>query len=113
MENDMNPENKINLRKEPRSASLHHGSVEFATANQKISYHFNLKDFSAKGFGILVRKDSKVLENLKAGDILKMKYHPEKATVNPMVYQTQIKHISEPEPGKHQGHLLVGLLIVE
>ncbi len=111
--NNTNTDDKTNLRVETRSEDLCHGSVEFVPGNNELTYHFKLKDFSSKGFGILVRKDSKVLKRLKAGDILMMNYHPEMATVEPVSHQTQIKHISEPEPGKHQDHMLVGLMIVE
>ena len=113
MKNDTHPKEKTELRGEPRSENQNHGSVEFIPGNNEIVYHFKLKDFSSKGFGILVRKDSKVLNHIRIGDVLSMKYHPEKATANPVPHQTEIKHISEPEPGKHKGHMLVGLLIVE
>ena len=76
-------------------------------------YHFKLKDFSSDGFGILVRKDSKVLEYIKPGDVLTMTYHPDLPRIDPISYHTQIKHISEPAPGKFQDHLLVGLSILE
>jgi hypothetical protein len=76
-------------------------------------YQFKLRVFSSKGFGIIVKKDSKVLKLLKTGDILDMKYHSEEAAVSPVSHQTQIKHISEPDPGKYKDHMLVGLLILE
>lgn len=104
---------KTELRGEPRSEEQPHGSVEFIPGNNEIVHHFKLKDFSSKGLGILVRKDSKVLKHIKIGDVLAMKYHPEKATVTPVTHQTQIKHISEPGPGMHKGHMLVGLMILE
>lgn len=109
-----NPESKktMNLRGEPRTKNLKNASVEFKPGNNTMVYHFKLKDFSSEGFGILVRKDSKVLKHIKQGDVLTMMYHPEAAT-NPVPHNTQIKHISEPKPGKHQDHLLVGLLILE
>ena len=103
----------MNLRVETRTDSQKNASVEFVPDKLKIAYHFKLKDFSSKGFGILVRKDSKLLHHIKTGDILNMKYHPDEATANPVLHRTQIKHITEPEPGKHQNHLLVGLLILE
>ncbi len=99
-------------REEKRVISSEHSSVEFIPGGNQIPYHFKLKDFSSKGFGILVRKDSKVLQNIKIDDVISMKYHPEVATVDPKVYQTQIKQISEPEPGKHEDHMLVGLMIM-
>lgn len=113
MEKTTPADNRKNFREEERAESLKPGSVEFIPGGNHIPYHFKLKDFSSKGLGILVRKDSKVLQNIKIGDVLNMKYHPEMATVNPKVHQTQIKHISEPEPGKHKGHMLVGLMIME
>lgn len=104
---------KRNLRAEVRTDCRNNASVEFIPGKNEMAYHFKLKDFSSNGFGILVRDDSKVLKHIKAGDILMMKYHPEEATVNPVLHRTKIIHISEPEPGKYKGHMLVGLLILE
>ena len=100
-------------RGELRTEAGDDASVEFIPGNNEVPYQFKLKDFSAQGVCILVRKDSKVLQHIKTGDILTMKYHPEKASANPVPRQTEIKHISEPEPGKHKGHMLVGLQLVE
>jgi len=113
MENDLDNKEKKNLRAEDRTESQENVSVEFIPGDNSIPYHFKLKDFSTKGFGIMVRKDSKVLSHIKSGDVLNMKYHPDEASANPVPHRTQIKHISEPEPGKHQDHLLVGLFILE
>ena len=103
----------MNLREEIREEAQESSSVEFIPDGNEISYHFKLRDFSKKGFGIIVRKDSKVLKHIQKGDVLEMKYHPEKATPSPVLHKTQIRHISEPEPGKHENHMLVGLLIID
>ena len=109
------PETKedMELRKESRITGQESASVEFIPGDKKITYHFKLKDFSSKGFGIIVRKDSKVLEYIKTGDILDMKYHPSEAVANPVPHRTKIQHITEPEPGKHIDHMIVGLSIIE
>jgi len=104
---------KINLRVEVRKENRPNSSVEFIPDNTPIAYHFKLRDISSKGFGIMVRKDSKVLNHIKVGDVLNMKYHPDEATASPVPHQTKIIHISEPESGKHEDHMLVGLLILE
>jgi len=113
--NNLETESKkiLNLRNHTREKSDKNASVEFKPDNNSMFYHFKLKDFSSEGFGILVRKDSKVLKNIKPGDILTMLYHPDKVAPNPIPHRTEIKHISEPEPGKFNDHLLVGLLILE
>jgi hypothetical protein len=104
---------KIEFRSEKRTGSEKKASVEFMPGGINIPYHFKLKDLSSKGLGIIVRKDSKVLDHIKPGDVLDMLYHPDEATANPVAQRTQIKHISEPEPGKHEDHMLVGLMIVK
>lgn len=111
MEKNAEKEGAMNLREEVRADGQENSSVEFIPGDTKIAYHFKLRDFSSKGFGILVRKDSKVLEYIKEGDVLDMKYHPDEALVNPVSHQTQIRHITE--PGKQQEYMLVGLLILE
>ncbi|MCP4670658.1 MAG: hypothetical protein GY857_05075 [Desulfobacula sp.] len=103
----------MNARIEPRTIGHENASVEFIPGNNQMIYHFKLRDFSSKGFGIMVKKESKVLTLLKKGDIMDMKYHPEESTAAPVSHKTQIKHISEPDPGTFKDHLLVGLLILE
>ncbi len=110
-----NPESKkiINLRSKTRTKSQENASVEFKPGNNSMVYHFKLMDFSSEGFGILVRKDSNVLKHIKRGDVITMMYHPDNVVNIPITHHTEIKHISEPEPGRYQGHLVVGLLILE
>lgn len=110
--NDMENPEKRDLRIEGRTKGRENASVEFIPGKNEMPYQFKLKDFSSKGLGIMVRNDSKVLKHIKPGDILEMKYYPDEAAKSPESHRTQIKHISEPEPGKHQGHMLVGLLIL-
>jgi len=103
----------MDLRGEVRTENLNNASVEFKPGENELVHHFKLKDFSSEGFGILVRKDSKVLKHIKPGNVLTMRYYSNGAQSNPVTHHTQIKHISEPEPGTYQGHLVVGLLILE
>ncbi len=113
MKNHSEDRGKMDLRVEERTESRPNTSVEFKPGNNKVAYQFKLRDFSPKGLCIVVRKDSKVLKYIKPGDILDMKYYPDTEAAKPIPHQTQIKHISEPEPGKHKDHMLVGLLILE
>ncbi len=113
MKNNSESKKIINLRSKTRAKSQKNASVEFKPGNNSMVYHFKIMDFSSEGFGILVRKDSNVLKNIKKGDVLTMIYHPDNVVNNPITHNTEIKHISEPEPGRYQGHLLVGLFILE
>jgi hypothetical protein len=113
VKNNLENEKIENLRGEFRTENLENTSVEFKPGKDTMVYHFKLKDFSSKGFGILVRKDSKVLQHIKPGDELAMVYHPDTLESIPVTHHTRIKHISEPAPGEYHDHLLVGILILE
>jgi hypothetical protein len=113
MKDESEQENNKNLRGEARTESCENESVEFSPGDNLISYRFKLRDFSSQGFGIIIRKDSKVLEYVKQGDVINMQYHPYESADNPVPHRTKIKHISQPDPGKHKDHMLVGLLILE
>jgi hypothetical protein len=103
----------MDLRGETRTNGLENASVEFKPGENELVHHFKLKDFSSEGFGILVRKDSKVLKHIKPGSVLTMMYHPNETAAHGVAHHTQIMHISEPAAGTYPDHLVVGLLILE
>ena len=108
-------ENFIERRSEPRDYIDEYYSVEFSITENPYTYQFKIWNLSAKGMCVLVRKDSGILDHLKVGDILNMKYY--KADSNPKHIskpsighvKTQIRHITE----RDQKHCFVGLLILE
>lgn len=102
-----------NKRAKIRQIGGKDASVKFKPANAAIAYQFKLRDYSAKGLGILVKEESKVLKMLNVGDELEMKYYPGEGTSQPVLIKTQINHISPPEQGKHQKHLIIGLYILD
>ena len=82
IKNNIKENKTLNLRGEVRTKNLKNARVEFKPGKDSMIYHFKLKDFSSEGFGILVRKDSKVLEYIKPGDVLTMTYHPDQTDLS-------------------------------
>ncbi len=103
----------MDIRIESRSEGNKNASVEFTPNSDQMIYHFKLRDFSSKGFGIMVKEGSKVLDYLKENDILEMNYYPDQVSAEPVPHKTQIKHISKPDPGTYKDHMIVGLEILE
>lgn len=101
------------LRSETRMTALEFSSVAFKPATADLEYHFRLRDFSASGLGILVKKDSDLLRHIHVGDILEVQYHQGNATPTPRHFKVEIRHISLPAHEKPAGHLVVGLKILE
>jgi hypothetical protein len=62
---------------------------------------------------LLVREDSIVVQHLKKGDDMEMKYWPEASSAPPRTVRTQIKHVTRDSRGRYKGHFLVGLRIMQ
>lgn len=100
-------------RSEPRSMADRYSSVEFSLTGVVHLHQFRILNISSSGMGVLVKEGSEVLEHLKAGDVLKLKYYRPEPTEHPEYLKTEIKHITKDDQGRFRGHYLVGLSILE
>ncbi|PIE62449.1 MAG: hypothetical protein CSA25_05150 [Desulfobacter postgatei] len=101
------------LRVQMRTAVADGASVEFTFPDSILVYQFLLRDWSDTGLGILVRQDSKILEHICEGQNVSVTLRREGIGVSLEVYRVEIRHISDPEQGRHPGHKIVGLSILE
>jgi hypothetical protein len=100
-------------RPESRTILDRYYSVEFQLQDTGNVYQFKLRDMSTKGLGILVNKDSAVLEHLEVGDTLYMKYFPPESAGLSESLKTKIAHITQKNEEPFKGHFVIGLLITE
>ena len=100
-------------RSEPRKILDQYFSVEFSISKMLPVHQFKVRDISPSGIGILVNESSAVLERLKVGDVLEMKYNPRDSSDLPEYLRTEIGHITKIEQGQYKGHYLVGMLTLE
>ena len=106
-------ENLRERRSKPRNIIDRYYSVEFSIRGSTYTYQFKIWDISPKGICVLVREDSDLLNHLKVGDILDLKYYPTDSS-KPIEYlKTKIRHITKDEKGRFKGLYLVGLSILE
>lgn len=96
-----------------RTAAADGASVEFTFPDSVLTYQFPLRDWSNTGLGILAREDSKILERIQEGRIFPVTLRREGIGSPLEVYQVEIRHISDPEQGRHPGHKIIGLRILE
>ncbi len=99
-------------RSEPRATDRKYYSVQFTREGLDSFYQFKLWNISPKGMCILVKKNSEVLKHLTVGDTIDMTYYIVDTLGESEKLKTQIKHITENEDGRFQGHCLVGLAIL-
>ena len=76
-------------------------------------YVFRVKDTSPNGICFLVKEDSDILNHIKVGQILDMRYHTEDITKPSEAFSSEIKHITKMDKGPYKDHQLVGLMILE
>jgi hypothetical protein len=99
-------------RSEPRSIIDQYYSVEFSIRDCPFTYQYKIWDISPKGICVLVKDDSDLLNYLKVGDILNLKYYTTD-TAKPIEFlKTEIRHITKDEAGHFKGLFLVGLSIL-
>ena len=103
----------VDRRSEPRSIVDKYSSVEFSIHDLVYVYQFKIWETSESGMSILVREDSAMIEHLKVGDIIDMKYYPVNASEEPVSLKTEIKHITKDDQNRFGDHHLVGLTIIE
>ncbi len=104
---------KNHQRLAQRLESTDNISVEFQPGAAACPYQFKVRDYSSQGIGILVKKDSCVLDMIHVGDVLDMKYYQGTDPPIPVNVRTRIQHISSPENGRHENHFIVGLNIMK
>jgi len=104
---------KEELRIQVRTAAADGASVEFTFPGSGFAYQFPLRDWSETGLGILTRQDSKVLDHIREGQIFSVTLHRGGRGPSQEAYQVEICHISDPEHGRHPGHKVVGLSILD
>ena len=82
--------------------------LEFTLGRGK--YRFSLLDISTNGMGMLVlKKETKVLEKIKPGDQINMKFITLERTG---LMDFKVKHITQIGRGAWKGHYQVGLSLV-
>jgi hypothetical protein len=96
---------------EPKEPIDQYYSVEFSVRGCEFAYQFKIRDISLREKGVLIREDSDLLNHLKAGDILHLKYYtPDLST---QCLKTKIRQISRRAEGQFKGLCLVELSILE
>jgi len=100
-------------RSQPRLIPGQYSSVEFSLTGVVHLYQFRIWNISPEGMGVLVKEGSEVLEHLKVGDVLNLKYYRQQQVDPPEYLKTEIRHITKDEQGKFKGHYLVGFSILE
>ncbi len=87
-------------------------SVEFKLDEVVPLYQFRLRNNETMALFVLIKEDSEILNRLKVGRVLKMKYYNTDISCPPEVLQTQISHIINDKEGRFSGHCMVGLSIL-
>lgn len=104
-------DNSMERRSEPGNIINQYYSVEFSLKKSIFLYQFKIRNISPEGICVLVREDSDLLNYIKSGDILDLKYYKTDSSQSAEL-KTQIRHITENDTGRFKGLYLVGLSIL-
>jgi hypothetical protein len=102
----------IERRKEERT-EVAMSSVEFSVNTLELVYQFKIIETSASGMSFIIKEGSAVLEYMKEGMVLDMKYYPEGVRSMPKFLKTKIMHITKSITNRYLGHYQVGIKLVD
>jgi hypothetical protein len=88
-------------------------SAEFVVDGLEVSYQFKIWERAPKAVSVLVKENSNILQLLKVGDTLNVKYYSITSAYPSEWQRTAIRHITRNDQGRLKGHYLVGLEIIE
>ena len=86
-------------------------SVEFAVDGLHYLYQFKIWNMAQSSMSFLVKEGSSLLQNLKVGDTISMKYYSNNSINATEWLPTEICNITREEQGKFKGHYFVSLSI--
>lgn len=97
---------------QPDASSDRFHSVEFSVNGLKLLYQSKLWNNANTAMFALIKENSDVLERIRVGDVLNMKFYTADAMGPTKNYDTKIEYITRDRQGRFKGHYLVGLAIV-
>lgn len=86
-------------------------SAEFKLTQPKIFYRFKVRKSAAEPLYAVVKEGSTVLENIKAGDVISMRYYCLDKAIPAESRNTKIKYITKDGSSGFKDHYVVGLSI--
>ena len=88
-------------------------SVEIPVNGFRLIYQFKIWRVESRTMFVLVKENSDLLQRIKLGDKLNLKYYS-KDLIHPCQYlDTEISDIIKQDKGRLKGHYLVGLETIE
>jgi hypothetical protein len=76
-------------------------------------YEVKLKNLSKSGACFLVKEDSSLLNYMRVGESLKVKYFLEDRSESNAIHTAEIRHVTPITDGRFNGHCCTGLSILD
>ena len=86
-------------------------SVELSLRALPMAYQFRILRMDSAPMCFLVKDNSDILNQIKVGDTLDMKYYSSNSAISTKYLETEISDITRKEQGPFKGHCLVGIEI--
>ena len=115
MDNQNIPMGNISSQKglaESRIPPDQYYSVEFSLPGHTLPYRFKIWYMGRESMCLLVKAQSKIIESIKVGDVLNMKYYSADALNGTRDIETEIQQIIKEDNGRFKGHFLIGLALL-
>lgn len=113
MEQNLAPNPSAERRCEPRKEVDQYYSAELAIDGLAVAYQFKIMNHASSSMAVLVKENSEIVQRIKVGDTLKVKYYSQESPYPSDYLATAIRHITKNNQGRLRGHYVVGLEIID
>jgi len=76
-------------------------------------YEVKLKNLSSKGACFLVKENSSLLNYIRVGESVKVKYYLEDRSESNSIHSAEIRHVTAVKDGRFNGHYCAGFSILK
>ena len=104
------------MDKEKRSESRHDTKDYYHAEIRLVGvpvYEVKLKNLSSKGACFLVKDNSSLLNYMRVGESVKVKYYLEDRSESNSIHTAEIRHVTKVDEGRFNGHYCAGLSILK
>jgi hypothetical protein len=108
----MTPRSLESLPEKPGQLPRFH-SVEFSIDGLEFAYQFKLWNMDSDSMHIIIKEGSDILNRLKTGNKLNIKYYSDNVSYPVTQLSTEISYVTKAGDGRFRGHYIVGLSVAE
>ncbi len=105
--------NRDNIIINPQEIIGRFYSLEFSLKDLLYSYRFKIQAISNDCIEVIIKEDSEIINYIKEGDIVDIRFYSQRLSYDPKVIKCEIKKVLKENSGRFKGHYRVQICTLD